>query len=265
MTDTADQASPYETIRTETRGRVGWITLDRTDALNALNAQVMRELADAATAFDADGGIGAIVVTGSERAFAAGADIKEMEGLRGRDIAVEGRFDGWRGFADVHTPVIAAVSGYALGGGCELAMMCDVILAADSAKFGQPEITLGVIPGIGGTQRLVRAVGYYKAAELILSGRMIDAAEAERIGLVSRVVPAAELLEEAGALAAAMAEKPLSALYGAKAALDAALEMPLAEGLRLEKHLFASMFDTEDQKEGMAAFREKRAPRFTQR
>jgi enoyl-CoA hydratase len=265
MTDSDAQTNAYETIRIETRGRVGWITLDRPEALNALNRQVMRDLVAAATAFDADEGIGAIVVTGSERAFAAGADIKEMEGLHGRDFAVGGGFDQWRAFADIRTPVIAAVAGYALGGGCELAMMCDVILAADSAKFGQPEITLGVIPGIGGTQRLIRAVGYYKAAELVLSGRTIDAAEAERIGLVSRVVPAAELLDEADALAQGIAAKPLPALYAAKAALDAALEVPLAEGLRLEKHLFASLFDTEDQKEGMAAFREKRAAVFRHR
>ncbi|MBO3662602.1 enoyl-CoA hydratase-related protein [Microbacterium stercoris] len=255
----------YETIQVETRGRVGWITLDRPQALNALNNQVMRDLVDAMSALDADEGIGAIVITGSDRAFAAGADIKEMEGLQGRDIAVSGQFDGWYRVAAVRTPVIAAVAGYALGGGCELAMMCDVILAADTAKFGQPEITLGVIPGMGGTQRLVRAIGYFKAAELVLSGRLVDAQEAERIGLVSRVVPAAELLDEAGKLAESIAAKPLPALYAAKAALDAALETPLAEGLRLEKHLFASLFDTADQKEGMAAFREKRSPDFTHR
>ena len=255
----------YETIRVETRGRVGWITLDRPQALNALNAQVMRDVVAAATALDADEGIGAIVLTGSHRAFAAGADIKEMEGLSGQQVSDDGLFDGWRSFADVGTPVIAAVAGYALGGGCELAMMCDVILAADSAKFGQPEITLGVIPGIGGTQRLTRAVGAYKAAELILSGRMIDAAEAERIGLVSRVVPADALREEASALAESIAAKPLPALRAAKAALAAALETPLREGLRVERHLFASLFDTEDQKEGMAAFREKRAPEFRHR
>lgn len=260
MTDT-----PYETIRIEARGRVGWITIDRPEALNALNAQVMRDIVAAALAFDADEGIGAIVVTGSERAFAAGADIKEMERLRGRDVAVGDHFQGWQTFADVRTPVIAAVAGYALGGGCELAMMCDIILAADTATFGQPEITLGVIPGMGGTQRLVRAVGYFKAAELVLSGRLVDAEEAERIGLVSRLVPAAELLAEAERLAEAIAAKPLPALYAAKAALDAALEVPLREGLRLEKHLFASMFDTDDQKEGMAAFREKRPPSFSHR
>jgi enoyl-CoA hydratase len=257
--------SDHETILTETRGRVGWITLNRPEALNALNAQTMREVVAAAEAFDADPGIGAIVVTGSERAFAAGADIKEMETQSGLDMIMGDHFGAWRRFADVRTPVIAAVSGYALGGGCELAMMCDIILAADTATFGQPEITLGVIPGMGGTQRLVRAVGAYKAADLILTGRHMKADEAERAGLVSRVVPAAELLDEAQKAAEAIASKSLPSLFAAKAALDAALETTLAEGLRVERHVFASLFDTEDQKEGMAAFREKRAPHFTQR
>ncbi|GAA3639631.1 enoyl-CoA hydratase [Microbacterium awajiense] len=255
----------YETILVETRGRVGWITLNRPEALNALNTQVMREIVAAASAFDADTAIGAIVVTGSERAFAAGADIKEMESQTGLDMVMGDHFGGWADFAAVRTPVIAAVSGYALGGGCELAMMCDIILAADSAKFGQPEINLGVIPGMGGSQRLIRAVGYYKAAELILTGRMMDAAEAERAGLVSRVVPAAELLDEAGTVADTIASKSLPSLYAAKAALDAAMETPLAEGLRFERHVFASLFDTADQKEGMAAFREKRSPDFQNR
>ncbi|QKJ20689.1 enoyl-CoA hydratase [Microbacterium hominis] len=255
----------YETILVETRGRVGWITLNRPEALNALNARVAGEVAAAASAFDADEGIGAIVVTGSDRAFAAGADIKEMEAKSGRDMIMDDHFGDWSTFAAVRTPVIAAVSGYALGGGCELAMMCDIILAADTAKFGQPEINLGVIPGMGGSQRLIRAVGYYKAAELILSGRMMDAAEAERSGLVSRVVLAADLLDEAARLADTIASKSLPSLYAAKATLDAAMETPLAEGLRLEKHVFAALFDTDDQKEGMAAFREKRAPEFTHR
>jgi len=257
--------STYETILVETRGRVGWITLNRPEALNALNSQVMRDVAAAATAFDADPRIGAIVVTGSERAFAAGADIKEMEAKSGLDMIIDDHFGGWAGFAGVRTPVIAAVAGYALGGGCELAMMCDIILAADTARFGQPEINLGVIPGMGGSQRLVRAVGYYKAAELILTGRMMDAAEAERAGLVSRVVPAADLLEEAGKVADTIASKSLPSVYAAKAALDTALESTLAEGLRFEKHTFAALFDTADQKEGMAAFREKRAPDFQNR
>ncbi len=255
----------YETIIVETRGRVGWITLNRPEALNALNAQVMEDVVAAASAFDADEAIGAIVLTGSERAFAAGADIKEMESKSGLDMIMGEHFGGWARFAELRTPVIAAVSGFALGGGCELAMMCDIILAADTAKFGQPEINLGVIPGMGGSQRLVRAVGYYKAADLILTGRMMDAVEAERAGLVSRVVPAADLLAEAGKVAETIATKSLPSVYAAKAALDVAMETTLAEGLRFEKHAFASLFDTADQKEGMAAFREKRAPQFTNR
>jgi enoyl-CoA hydratase len=252
----------YETILVETRGRVGWITLNRPEALNALNTQVMNDIVAAATAFDADEGIGAIVVTGSERAFAAGADIKEMESKSGLEILMTDHFGGWPTFAAVRTPVIAAVSGYALGGGCELAMMCDIIIAADTAKFGQPEINLGVIPGMGGSQRLIRAVGYYKAAEVILTGRMMVAVEAERAGLVSRVVPAADLMAEAGKTAETIASKSLPSIYAAKAALDTAMETPLAEGLRFERHVFASLFDTADQKEGMAAFREKRSPDF---
>jgi enoyl-CoA hydratase len=255
----------YETILVETRGRVGWITLNRPEALNALNTQTMLDIVAAASAFDVDEGIGAIVVTGSERAFAAGADIKEMESKSGLDMLMGDHFGGWSQFAAVRTPVIAAVSGYALGGGCELAMMCDIILAADTAKFGQPEINLGVMPGMGGSQRLVRAIGYYKAADLLLTGRMMDAAEAERAGLVSRVVPAAELLEETGRVAETIASKSLPSVYAAKAALDAAMETSLNEGLRFERHVFASLFDTADQKEGMSAFREKRAPDFTNR
>ena len=255
----------YETILTEQRGRVGWITLNRPEALNALNSQVMRDVVAAAEAFDADEGVGAIVVTGSERAFAAGADIKEMADKTGREMIMGDHFGAWARFADVRTPVIAAVSGYALGGGCELAMMCDIILAADTARFGQPEVNLGVIPGMGGTQRLIRAVGYYKGAELILTGRMMDAAEAERAGLVSRVVPASDLLDDAQRTAETIASKSLPSVFAAKAALDAAMESPLAEGLRFERHVFAALFDTADQKEGMAAFREKREPRFTQR
>ncbi|WP_431804431.1 enoyl-CoA hydratase-related protein [Microbacterium sp. bgisy203] len=255
----------YATILTETRGRVGWITLHRPDALNALNSQVMRDVVAAAEALDADPGIGAIVVTGSERAFAAGADIKEMEGKSGRDMLMDDHFGSWARFAAVRTPVIAAVSGYALGGGCELAMMCDIIFAADTARFGQPEITLGVIPGMGGTQRLVRAVGPYVAADLVLTGRLITADEAARAGLVSRVLPASDLLDQTEKVAQEIAAKSLVALFAAKAALDAALESSLAEGLRFERQAFAGLFDTEDQKEGMAAFREKRAATFTNR
>lgn len=255
----------YETILVEQRGRVGWITLNRPEALNALNSRLAEEVTAAAVAFDADEGVGAIVVTGSEKAFAAGADIKEMEGMTAAQMLETDHFGVWHEFAAVRTPVIAAVSGFALGGGCELAMMCDIILAADTARFGQPEVNLGVIPGMGGSQRLVRAVGPYKAADLILTGRMMDAAEAERSGLVSRVVPAGDLLTEAGAVAEQIAAKSLPSLYAATAVLDAAQETTLAEGLRLERHVFASLFDTEDQKEGMAAFREKRAAEFRHR
>lgn len=262
---TGDRSAAYETIRVEQRGRVGWITLDRPEALNALNTRSMVEVVAAATAFDDAPDVGAIVITGSEKAFAAGADIKEMEGKSGLEMMLTDHFGAWSRFAAVRTPVIAAVSGYALGGGCELALMCDVILASDRAKFGQPEIQLGVIPGMGGTQRLVRALGYYKAAEMVLTGRMIDAAEAERAGLVSRIVPAADLLDEAEAVARTIAEKPLPALYAAKAALDVALESTLAEGVRFERQAFAALFDTADQKEGMAAFREKRSPNFAHR
>lgn len=257
--------SDYETILVDTRDRVGWITLNRPDALNALNTQAMRDIVAAAEAFDADPGVGAIVVTGSERAFAAGADIKEMEGKTSVDMVLDDHFGPWRRFAEVRTPVIAAVSGYALGGGCELALMCDIILAADTAAFGQPEINLGVIPGMGGTQRLVRALGYYKAADLVLTGRRLPAEEAERAGLVSRVVPAAELLTVAEEIAVTIAAKSLPSLYAAKAALDAALETTLSEGLRYEAAAFSGLFATHDQKEGMAAFREKRAPEFTGR
>ncbi|CAH0155839.1 MULTISPECIES: enoyl-CoA hydratase [unclassified Microbacterium] len=255
----------YETILVEQRGRVGWIILNRPHALNALNGQIADEVTAAATAFDRDEGVGAIVVTGSEKAFAAGADIKEMEGMTASDMLSTDHFGAWTEFAAVRTPVIAAVSGFALGGGCELAMMCDIILAADTAKFGQPEINLGVIPGMGGTQRLIRAVGYYKAAELVLSGRLMGAEEAERAGLVSRVVAASDLLDEATKLAETIASKSLPSVYAAKAALDAAMETTLAEGLAHEKQAFAALFDTEDQKEGMSAFREKRSPNFTNR
>ncbi|KAA9108191.1 enoyl-CoA hydratase-related protein [Microbacterium rhizomatis] len=255
----------YQAIVTKVRGRVAWITLNRPEVLNALNHVVRDEVVAAAQAFDADTGIGAIVLTGSERAFAAGADIGEISDITGTEVLVSRVFDGWEAFAALRTPVIAAVSGYALGGGCELAMMCDVIIAADTAQFGQPEITLGIIPGMGGAQRLVRTIGYYKAADLVLTGRMMDAAAAERAGLVSRVVPAAELLSAASEIAAEIAARSLPAVYAAKAALDTALETSLAEGLRFERHAFAALFDTADRKEGMAAFRAKRAPEFQNR
>jgi enoyl-CoA hydratase len=257
--------SGYETILVDTQERVGTITLNRPEVLNALNRQTMRDVVAAAEAFDADPGIGAIVVTGSERAFAAGADITEMEHRSPADWDHDGGFAAWQRFAGVRTPVVAAVSGYALGGGWELALMCDVVLAADSAVFAFPEIGLGVIPGIGGTQRLARAVGAYRAADLVLTGRRIRADEAERIGAVSRVVPTADLLAVAHEVAAGIAARSLPALYAAKDALDAALEGPLAEGLRFESRAFAGLFATDDQKEGMAAFREKREPRFSHR
>lgn len=255
----------YTTIITEIRGRVATITLNRPEALNALNGTLVRELIDAALRFDADPEIGAIVLTGSAKAFAAGADIKEMVDNSYAEMAVGGPFPGWGGFERMRTPIIAAVAGFALGGGCELAMMCDIILAADTAKFGQPEINLGVTPGFGGSQRLPRAIGKYKAAEMVLTGRMMRAEEAERSGLVSRVVPAEDLLAEAAKVAETIASKSLPAVYAAKDALQAAQEMPLSEGLRFERLTFAAMFATEDQKEGMRAFAEKRAPEFTNR
>lgn len=255
----------YETILVEQHDAVTLLRLNRPQALNALNSTVLKEMVAAARAYDADPSQRCMVVTGSEKAFAAGADIKEMESMSAAEMLETDHFGVWHEFAAVRTPVIAAVSGFALGGGCELAMMCDIILAADTAKFGQPEINLGVIPGMGGTQRLIRAVGYYKAAELVLSGRFMGAEEAERSGLVSRVVPASDLLAETGKLAETIASKSLPSVYAAKAALDAAMETTLAEGLAHEKQAFAALFDTADQKEGMSAFREKRAPQFENR
>lgn len=252
----------FDTILVETRGRVGWITLNRPEALNALNAQLMHDVVTAATHFDRSDEIGAIVVTGAGRAFAAGADIKEMEDRTGIEMRLGDFFGDWARFPRLRTPVIAAVNGFALGGGCELAMMCDIILASDAASFGQPEINLGVIPGLGGTQRLTRAIGAYKAADLVLTGRTMDAAEAERSGLVSRVVPADQLLDEAQRTAESIASKSRPAVFAAKEALQSALSTTLAEGLRHEAALFSSLFDTADQKEGMAAFREKRPATF---
>lgn len=257
--------SDFETIITETKGRVGWITLNRPEALNALNSKLISEVVAAGQAFDDDPGIGAIVITGSAKAFAAGADIKEMADKGYIDMYLNDPFASWNDFGRLRTPVIAAVAGFALGGGCELAMMADIILAADTAKFGQPEINLGVIPGIGGTQRLPRAIGKYKAAELVLTGRIMGAEEAERSGLVSRVVPADELLAEAAKVAATIASKSLPVVYAAKAALQAAQETTLAEGMRFEQQAFAAMFALDDQSEGMAAFRDKRSPVFTHR
>ncbi|MEW9807283.1 enoyl-CoA hydratase [Mesorhizobium marinum] len=255
----------YETILVETRGKVGLVTLNRPKALNALNAQVLADLLAAFRAFDADPAIAASVLTGSEKAFAAGADIKEMQSRDYVDMYVADAFAGWDDFARIRKPIIAAVAGYALGGGCELAMMCDFIIAGDNAKFGQPEITLGVMPGMGGSQRLTRFVGKSKAMDMVLTGRMMDAAEAERCGLVSRVVPADDLMAEALTAASRIAEFSLPAVMMAKEAVDRAYETTLSEGLRFERRLFHSMFALEDQKEGMAAFVEKRPARFLDR
>ena len=256
----------YETILVERDQRVGIITLNRPQALNALNSQVMNEVTSAATELDNDPDIGAIVITGSGgKAFAAGADIKEMAGLSFADAFGADFFAAWGKLAAVRTPTIAAVAGYALGGGCELAMMCDLLIAADTAKFGQPEIKLGVLPGMGGSQRLTRAIGKAKAMDLILTGRTIDAAEAERSGLVSRVVPADDLLTEAKAVATIISQLSRSATRMAKEAVNRAFESTLSEGLLYERRLFHSTFATEDQSEGMAAFIEKRPPNFTHR
>ena len=255
----------YETILVTRAERVGTITLNRPQALNALNTRVMREVTTAAAEFDADPGIGAIIITGSAKAFAAGADIKEMASLSFSEVYGSDFFADWGKLAAVRTPTIAAVAGYALGGGCELAMMCDVLIAAETAKFGQPEIKLGVLPGMGGSQRLTRAIGKAKAMDMILTGRMIDAGEAERSGLVSRVVPADALLEEANAVATTISQMSRSAARMAKEAVNRAFESSLAEGLLYERRLFHSAFATEDQSEGMAAFTEKRAPDFTHR
>ncbi|MGN6325548.1 enoyl-CoA hydratase [Pseudolysinimonas sp.] len=255
----------YETLRVERDGRVATVTLNRPDALNALNTMLVTELLDALEELDADTGVGAIVLTGSDRAFAAGADIKEMAQLGYADLAVREPFAALSRIPAIRTPLIAAVAGFALGGGCELAMACDLIVAAENAQFGQPEITLGVIPGLGGTQRLTRAVGKAKAMDLILTGRRMDAAEAERSGLVARVVPADELLPTAQAMAATIAGMSLPVVYAAKEAVNVALETPLAEGLRFERRSFASMFALDDQTEGMTAFVEKRRPEFGHR
>ncbi len=256
----------YENILVETRGRVGLVTLNRPKALNALNDALMDELGDALARFDADQGIGAMVVTGSDKAFAAGADIGAMKD-RGYMDVYKGEYitRNWERIKAIRKPVIAAVAGYALGGGCELAMMCDMLFAADTARFGQPEIKLGIIPGAGGTQRLPRAVGKAKAMDLVLTGRMMDAAEAERAGLVSRVVSADKLIGEALAAAAQIAEFSLPSVMMAKEAVNRAYESPLAEGMLFERRLFHALFATEDQKEGMAAFVEKRKPKFRHR
>jgi enoyl-CoA hydratase len=256
----------YETLIVETRGAVGLVTLNRPKALNALNAQLVAELRQALDAFEADPAVGAIVIAGSEKAFAAGADIKEMKDRDFADVYLADFITkDWERLAQCRKPTIAAVAGYALGGGCEIAMMCDILLAADDAKFGQPEITLGTIPGAGGTQRLARALGKAKTMDLVLTGRMMDAAEAERSGLVARVLPAAELLGEALKLAEKIAGFSRPAVLMAKEAVNQAYETGLAEGLRFERRLFHASFATADQKEGMGAFAEKRKPQFRNR
>ncbi|SFK17701.1 enoyl-CoA hydratase [Falsiroseomonas stagni] len=256
----------YEMILVETQGRVGVITLNRPQALNALCDQLMTELGDALRGFDADPTVGAIVITGSPKAFAAGADIKEMKDRTYPAVHFDD-FIGkrWETVLTIQKPVIAAVAGFALGGGCELAMMCDLILAADNAKFGQPEINLGIIPGAGGTQRLVRSIGKSKAMEMVLTGRMMDAVEAERANLVCRIVPAADLIVEAVKMGEKMASLSAPSVAMAKEAINVAYETTLREGVRFERRLFLSLFSTEDQKEGMSAFAEKRKPSFTNR
>lgn len=255
----------FETVLFEKRGKVGLITLNRPQALNALNRQLISELNQVLDACEADEGIGAMVLTGSEKAFAAGADIKEMKDKSFGDVVMNDFIAPWERLSRCRKPVIAAVSGYALGGGSEMAMMCDFIIASETARFGQPEIMLGVIPGAGGTQRLAHFVGKSKAMDLCLTGRQMDAAEAERCGLVSRVVPAANLLNEALKAAEKIASFSLPAVMTAKEAVNRAFETTLAEGIRFERRTFQSLFATEDQKEGMAAFSEKRPAQFKNR
>lgn len=255
----------YQTIQVSQDGRVGTIVLDRPKALNALNTDLMHEVVEAVLAFDADPGVGAIVLTGSERAFAAGADIKQMAEQSYADVVRGDLFAPWDRLATRRTPIVAAVAGYALGGGCEVAMMCDIVLAGDTARFAQPEINLGTFPGIGGTQRLTRAVGKAVAMDLVLTGRMLTAEEALAVGLVSRVVPAAELRAVADEVAATIAAKSLPVVYAAKEAVDAAFETTLAEGIRFERRTFHATFALEDRTEGMTAFVEKRDPDFQHR
>jgi enoyl-CoA hydratase len=253
----------YENILVETHAKVGLIRLNRPKALNALNEQLMDELGHALLAFDADQHIGCIVITGSEKAFAAGADIGAMASYSYMDVYKSNYITrNWEQIRQIRKPVIAAVAGYALGGGCELAMMCDFIIAADSAKFGQPEIKLGTIPGAGGTQRLPRAVSKSKAMDMCLTARMMDAAEAERAGLVSRIVPADKLVEEALAAATVIASMSLATVMMIKESVNRAYETSLSDGVQYERRLFHSTFATEDQKEGMKAFVEKRLPNF---
>ncbi len=255
----------YQNIVVETQGRVGIIHLNRPQALNALNKALIAELTQAIEAFDADEKIGCMLITGNDKAFAAGADIKEMADKPFIDAYLGDFVSNWNAAARARKPIVAAVAGFALGGGCELAMQCDIVVAADTARFGQPEIKLGVIPGIGGTQRLAHAVGKAKAMDLILTGRMMDAAEAERSGLVARVVPAAHLMDEAMKLAETVANMSLPSVLAGKEAVNRAFESGLSEGTAFERRIFHSLFATEDQKEGMKAFIEKRTPKWKNR
>ncbi|MFI7360202.1 enoyl-CoA hydratase-related protein [Streptomyces avidinii] len=258
MTDTQ-----YRTIHVNRADRVVTVTLNRPDVLNALSSELMSELNHALLPLDRDPGIGCFVITGSERAFAAGADITEMAPKTATQMAAEDHFADWETFAGLRTPKIAAVAGYALGGGCELAMMCDLVIAADNAVFGQPEIRLGVIPGIGGTQRLTRLIGKARAMDMILTGRTMNAAEAEHAGLISRQVPADRLAEEAAATARTIASHSKPAVLAAREAVNRALETGLQDGLLFERRTFHALFATQDQKEGMQAFLHKREPTFT--
>lgn len=255
----------HETLQVEQVGRIARVTLNRPDALNALNAQVMTELAGLTEEIDRDPSVAVTVLTGAGRAFAAGADIKEMAPQGFSDMYLADYFAGWDRFAACRKPVVAAVNGFALGGGCELALMCDIVLASDKAKFGQPEIKLGVTPGMGGSQRLTKAVGKAKAMDLILTGRMMDPEEAERCGLVSRIVPHDALMETATEVAETLAGYSQASLMAAKEMVGRALELSTSEGVRFERRLFQALFATEDQKEGMAAFVEKRTPDFKDR
>ena len=257
--------SSYDNIIAEVHGKVGLIRLNRPQALNALNSFLIEELNHALTVFEEDSAIGCTVLTGSEKAFAAGADIKQMATRTFMDVYLEDFISRWDYLARTRKPVIAAVAGFALGGGCEIAMMCDFIIAADTAKFGQPEIKLGVMPGSGGTQRLTRFIGKSKAMDMCLTGRMMDAVEAERCGLVSRLVPADQLMDEAMKAATTIADMSLPAVMMTKEAVNRSYETTMAEGIRFERRVFHSMFATEDQKEGMAAFAEKRKANFRNR
>jgi enoyl-CoA hydratase len=265
MSDAAHNAATYETILTAVEGRVAVITLNRPQALNALNVQIIKDINQALDGFDKDPGIGCIIITGSSKAFAAGADIKEMDKHIYPDTYLDDFLAPWDRIGSRRKPMIAAVAGFALGGGCELAMMCDFIIAADNAKFGQPEIKIGVMPGSGGTQRLTRFVGKSKAMEMCLTGRMMDAQEAERSGLVSRVVPVDDLLADAMKTAQTVASMSLPIAMMTKESVNRAYETSMAEGIRFERRVFHSMFATQDQKEGMAAFVDKRPPQFKNR